>query len=442
MLSKFRLNLISLIYLFLSLSLLFYTSYKSEIIHDGIKASFYAKYYIFSFILILISFVSFFLKKNIQQNLFLSVLSSYLILFTVDVLLENNIFNQINFKKYEFQTKREYDRRDRYQIFNDTKKLNTEVKITLPPSHLYKYNKEIYPLAGISNSETINCNENGEYSYFTSDRFGFNNPDTEWDKKNKLITIIGDSYGMGSCVSRPFDIASNLRKKIKNNFSVINLAYGGNNLLVEYASLREYFEIIESKYIIWLIYEDDSGELDQLSNTILKKYLSDENFSQFLPKKQKIIDEHLNNILSQKTLEYKKNKDLTKKAIKSFKLYNLRNLFRVYNLNYTKFGIYAKQIIKKVKKVSDNNNSNLIVVYVPSVKTIKTGKLDNINKSSLIEILKQENIDYINLDQMFLDPKDYAEYFPILTPGHYNELGYKKISQIIYKYIRNKFNVL
>ena len=190
MLSKFKLNLISLIYLFLSLSLLFYTSYKSEIIHEGIKASFYAKYYIFSFILILISFASFFLKKNIQQNLFLSVLSSYLILFTVDVLLENNIFNQINFKKYEFQTKKEYDRRDRYQIFNDTKKLNTEVKITLPPSHLYKYNKEIYPLAGISNSETINCNENGEYSYFTSDRFGFNNPDTEWDKKNKLITII------------------------------------------------------------------------------------------------------------------------------------------------------------------------------------------------------------------------------------------------------------
>ena len=45
----------------------------------------------------------------------------------------------------------------------------------------------------------------------------------------------------------------------------------------------------------------------------------------------------------------------------------------------------------------------------------QSGKLDEA-KNICEEILKQENIDYINLDQMFLDPKDYAKYFPILTP--------------------------
>ena len=83
----------------------------------------------------------------------------------------------------------------------------------MPPSQLYDFNKKIYPLAGISYSKTINCNENGNYSFLNSDRFGFNNPDDEWDKSEKLITVIGDSYGMGSCVDRPYDISSQLRKK-------------------------------------------------------------------------------------------------------------------------------------------------------------------------------------------------------------------------------------
>ena len=62
--------------------------------------------------------------------------------------------------------------------------------------------------------------------------FGFNNPDDEWDKSEK-VTVIGDSYGMGSCVDRPYDISSQLRKKVDKKFAIINIAYGGNNLLLD-----------------------------------------------------------------------------------------------------------------------------------------------------------------------------------------------------------------
>ena len=113
----------------------------------------------------------------------------------------------------KIKTSKKFDRRDRYQVFIDEKKINPDIKITLPPSSLYDFNKKIYPLGGISYSKTINCNENGNYSFFKSDRFGFNNPDHEWDKSEKLITVIGDSYAMGSCVDRPYDISSQLRKK-------------------------------------------------------------------------------------------------------------------------------------------------------------------------------------------------------------------------------------
>ena len=41
----------------------------------------------------------------------------------------------------------------------------------------------IFPLSGLSNVETILCNESGYFALYESDRYGFNNPDEEWDKK-------------------------------------------------------------------------------------------------------------------------------------------------------------------------------------------------------------------------------------------------------------------
>ena len=55
------------------------------------------------------------------------------------------------------------------------------------------------------------CNENGYYSIYDSDRFGFNNPDDQWDQDLDFL-LIGDSFVNGACVNRPNDIGSNLRK--------------------------------------------------------------------------------------------------------------------------------------------------------------------------------------------------------------------------------------
>ena len=37
-----------------------------------------------------------------------------------------------------------------------------------------------FPLSGISNSKTVHCNENGYFTTYESDRFGFNNNDKKW----------------------------------------------------------------------------------------------------------------------------------------------------------------------------------------------------------------------------------------------------------------------
>ena len=86
---------------------------------------------------------------------------------------------------------------------------NKRIKVSVPATGYYILkNYDLLPLAGTSNSETIHCNENGYYSIYQSDRFGFNNPDTEWDKEKLEYLLVGDSMLHGDCVNRPDDITS------------------------------------------------------------------------------------------------------------------------------------------------------------------------------------------------------------------------------------------
>ena len=129
-------------------------------------------------------------------------------------------------KIYKENTGNNWDNRTRFQIYENKKEINNDIVIRFQPSYfLSKQNLSIFPLSGISNSETIHCNENGYFSIYQSDRFGFNNPDEEWNNKEIEYLLVGDSFTHGSCVNRPKDIASVLRtlssKSALNNTSIL-----------------------------------------------------------------------------------------------------------------------------------------------------------------------------------------------------------------------------
>ena len=92
-------------------------------------------------------------------------------------ILKNQLLKE---KIYKKSTGKNWDNRTRFQIYENKKKINNDIVIRFQPSYfLNKQNLSIFPLSGISNSETIHCNENGYFSIYQSDRFGFNNPDLE-----------------------------------------------------------------------------------------------------------------------------------------------------------------------------------------------------------------------------------------------------------------------
>jgi|TARA_B100001964_G_scaffold146724_1_gene161567 hypothetical protein len=133
----------------------------------------------------------------------------------------------------------------------------------------------------------------------------FNNPDSEWDKKQVAFFLVGGSFVQGHCVNEKDTIAGNIRKKIKDA-AVLSLGYGNNGPLIEHVTLREYLPLTNTEKVLWFYTEgNDLKDLKgEISNLILLNYLNNKEFSQNLPSKQNNIDVKLKKILQKEKLIY------------------------------------------------------------------------------------------------------------------------------------------
>ena len=142
-------------------------------------------------------------------------------------------------REYFEENQIKFDERSKLEIYEDNKNNNKDIVAKYSPGALLKENNlEIFPLSGISNKETIYCNENGFFSKYMSDRYGFNNEDDVWENGQIEIMILGDSYAHGACVDRPDDLASQLKKISGKN--VVTIGYEGNGPLLSFASFKEF----------------------------------------------------------------------------------------------------------------------------------------------------------------------------------------------------------
>ena len=351
-------------------------------------------------------------------------------------------------KIYKKETGKNFETRNKIEVFLELKKKNSNLTSTIIPRHyITSKKKDLLPLSGLSSTQTLHCNENGYYSIFKSDRYGFNNPDNEWNKNKIDFFIVGDSFAMGECVNRPHDFGSVFREKF--NKVSLNLGYYSNGPLIQYAVLREYLDK-RVKNILWMYYEgnDLQDMVDSYNNSkILKLYLNDLKYSQNLTSKQNELDNlHKFNIKQQ--LEYykerikKKNKykilrfvrlEKTKKQIKQKISPEKEKIFS--KNDYSKF----ENILNLSKEIAIENGSNLHFIYLPSYKRLKglSSIKENDQKKKIISIINKLGIHLIDIENEILSNKiNILDIFPFGMYGHYNIKGYRIVSNIIY----NKIN--
>ena len=427
----------------ISLLLLIYTFYKSEIYWYGENKNYYKTYYLISSILICLSIITFFINDIIKQYLIISGISVIVSLYLFEGYLTfNEQLSKEQLSKeqlYEEQTGKKWDRRSKLDVYKDLKKTNNNITAYIAPKSFFNKNSNILPLSAISNSETIYCNESGYYSIYQSDRYGFNNPDNEWDKKEIEYLLVGDSFTHGDCVNRPNDISSVLRNLSKK--SVLNLGMSGNGPLLEYATLKEYLNK-NLKKVIWIYFPNDFYNLQyELKNEILLKYLN-KNFTQNIKLKQYEID-----ILAKKLIneESKKVKISKENIIFFLKLNKTRSLLNnnlpieqqpKFRTNKFLINEFTK-ILNLTKDLINQNNSELYFVYLPEYSHYKMN-YDNTDYILVKNILNELKIPFIDIHkEVFEKERNPLKLFPFELPGHYNADGYKKVAETIYKFTKD-----
>ena len=442
--------LISSFFLTLSSVLILFVYLKYRISSEEFFFGYYFKYFITTFLFLIFSIIIIFLKREHKINIFLSFVSLLFIIYSIETFLfKTHLLDKPKFQKKMIElinkNKTDFDFRSEIQSYIDYKKKDPlTVKSVVPKSFLFEKNQKIFPLSGISSSKTLMCNENGYYVSYFSDEYGFRNPKDVWKNRENEIVIIGDSFAHGACVNDKDTITGNLKRLLKTK-KIINLGFGGNGPLIEYALTREYLPLIKPKKLLWIYYEqNDLLDLsNELKNEILNNYLVDKNFNQDLINKKLELDIKLKNKLD----------ELFKSKLSYLSILKLKNIRRltidnISNVKKEKVKLdelplwELKTILEEVKSLLDEKNIEFYFVYIPEYKR----SLENIfddkelnHYSQVIDIVKKLNINLIDINELiFKDLNDPLSFYPFRSYGHFNELGYRIISEKIFEYLAEK----
>tara|TARA_Y100000590_G_scaffold68449_1_gene74582 strand:+ start:903 stop:2216 length:1314 start_codon:yes stop_codon:yes gene_type:complete len=415
------------------IGLIFYTYYRSEVLYGGLYRDYYLKYYIFLVFSLFILIILNFFNEKIKIRIYSILISIIFGFYICEMLL-------IDFKNLNTKTK--------YQYYLDLNKEKDAVVSIYPAKFILKNvnQKELFPLSGISEKLTIYCKkrENKEFVTYISDRYGFRNDDSNWDKKNIDFVLLGDSLVQGSCVHENKTINSQISQ---NEFDIeiytINLGMSGNGPLLEYATLKEYLKYIKTKKVLYFFNENnDFSNLQlELKDPLLKKYL-DNKFHQGLINKQAEIDRINNSLLKEEI----KNKGTP--LFDFIKLSKLRSLFSVIlnkkfksqNSKSLKrnFQIY-NDILINLKKLTNNQNAELYFIYMPAVENFldTDSELKSEIYTKVMMMVQNLNIKYIDIqNKLKSEHKDPLSMFSLRKNQHLNEMGYKFVAETIIKEIK------
>ena len=423
-----------LVILIIILLLLVLLLYKNIIILDfwiSLEDPIYR--WILPLIFILLFSLTLFLS-NVNQVFFLINFSAVLIaLYLTEYILIKRTVTDIH-ENYARGQGIPFDSRSFSEVVNEKKSVG-KISHAFTKGNLFKKNKEDYfSLASHSNASIVHCNEAGEWVFFQSDEYGFNNPLGSFDKSFYQIIGIGDSFTSGYCVPENYSFMSLIKKDYP---LTLNLGVTGTGPLHQLAILKEYVSSLKSKVILWNFFEgNDLQELDmEKKNIFLKNYLKTDH-SQKLKEKQLYINKSI--------IEKNKGKDFDREEPrKNFSI----GKFVFLDALRTHLGLYKQtkktksfdlnlleSILTVARDFSEGIGAEMIFVYIPSVdRSLGFRGRHTINhyKDDIIKLVKNLNISLIDISLTISDHVDPLSLYNSRIGYHFNRSGNKLLSEII-----------
>jgi hypothetical protein len=344
----------------------------------------------------------------------------------------------------------EYDERSKLDVIKELIASGIDAKPSVGPQAFLRFYDEFLPLGGVSKTTTVSDNENGNHMIFLSDRYGFNNPDSEWDAENIQWFLTGDSYAEGLAVSPSETIAGQIR--VMTNQSSLSVGKSGNGPILELAALEEYASALKPKIVLWLYYErnDLSRNIDEEEkDKFLLRYMED-GFTQNLINRQDEVDFRINQYISEmhqrerdhiaKVKEQEQSLAYKTRWVRFYTIKKVINSYlsdNVYQRMFTFDSINPLFIesLAKAKSVVNSWGGEMYFVYLPEYGRYNQEDISHDEfrkKAEVIDVVKNLELPVIDIHQdVFLKHTDPLELFPFRQVGHYTPDGYRKVTKAI-----------
>jgi hypothetical protein len=294
----------------------------------------------------------------------------------------------------------------------------------------------LFPLASQANRRAVYCNESGHFAMFTSDEHGFNNP--RWENSPEIV-LVGDSFSQGACVDPGEDMASQLRHSGK---TVVTLGSAGAGPLIELAILREYATQLKPKILLWVYYEgNDLPDLkSEQTSATLRKYFTDDNFSQNLIGRQPEIDQVLSSYVEQVSRDERERNQLRFKLLDAIRLTALRSRWAIVAASYdTPDDVAAvpgedfTAVLRKANERVRDWGGRMYFVYLPSQGRYanRVNEKTYWHRQEVLDLVRGLNIPLIDAQQVFAAHPDPLSLFPHRRLGHYTPEGYRLVAEYI-----------
>ena len=388
-----------------------------------------------------------------KKILFINILIFFLLLLLLNLCL--NFLNH-KFAGVPIYDKLKIDRNQLTNIKSNTSKIDNKF---IPLHKNLKINAQYVNKCGFQ--------ESGVYhAFYTPDMYGFQDNDNTLYSNSDII-MIGDSFGISSCVNPPHTMKSQL--EILSKKKILNLSVQGTGPITQMKIVTKYAANTNFNTLVWFYYEgNDWGEiLLSIDNDLFKKethinnnLLLDVNLlntesgiNLLTSQKEVMVDyEALLTFTKQNDKEQIINHKWQNEKLVKLKIY-LAEKFKGLNSLIKYFKKYPElngqqeyeKSVKLMRNFLENKSvKKRYIYYLPQysrlAQKIKTHpELKNLNKQKkfIKFIANKYNFEFIDGAEFLYNRNNPLDIFHYYLPTHYNEHGYKLISKHLYKIISN-----
>ncbi len=277
--------------------------------------------------------------------------------------------------------------------------------------------------------------ENGFYNLaYKQDKFGFRNNNETLFSETDLV-VLGDSFGISSCVNNPNDLTSKLKQKL-NNDKILNISVGGTGPYYQKEMLKKLFELNDANFktLIWLFYEGNDHE------DLKKSYDREISFS---------FNKSDNNF-QKIEVDYYPSQNLFLLKIKLFLANYLRGFGTLvkYLKPYPELIENKEMYIDVVNDLNDylnqKNITKKIIFYIPKYTRLAYKHINHPNLTQLNNLRNlvqttalKNNFKFIDGSKIYHSRKNPLDVFYYQLPTHFNIKGYDILADELQKAIND-----